>query len=98
APARHQLVHRSQQIVRVDDEHRRAILHERPRGDVLDLPELRVERLHDQLALAQKAIHDQAVGVVVVPHDNDGQIVTGGRWRVRGEYLTRGDEADASAV
>ena len=63
APAGHELVHRPDQVLGVDDQHRRAVLHQRAGGDVLDLAELRVERLHDQLALAEKPVDDQAVRV-----------------------------------
>ena len=56
-----ELVHRAHHVLDVDDQHRRAVFHQRARGDVLDLAEPRVERLHDQLALAEEPVDDEPV-------------------------------------
>ena len=82
ASARRQLVDRADQVLGVHDQHRRAVFHERAGGDVLDLAELRVERLHDQLALAEEAVDDQAVRRVLVAHDDHRQLVAGRGRRV----------------
>ena len=93
-----QLVHRADHVFGIDNQHGRAVLHERAGADVLDLAELRVERLHDQLALAQEAIHDEAVGLMRVADDDDRQLVAGWRRLDRPQHLMRGDEADAPSV
>jgi len=85
-------------VLDVDDEHRRAILHERGGGDVLDFAEARVERLHDEFALAEKLVHDERVGAALIAHDDHAQLVTGGFLLAALEHLVRGDEADLSAV
>ena len=98
AAAGRQLVHRPDHVLGVDDQHRRAVLHQRAGGDVLDLAELRVERLHDQFALAEKAVDDEAVGVVLVADDDHRQLVAGDGRRVGRQHLARRDQADVPAV
>src|SRR5207342_2725329 len=61
-----QLVDRAQQVEGIQDQHRRAVVEQRPGAHVLDLAQARVERLHHQLAHTQEPVHHQAVAAVVV--------------------------------
>ena len=97
-PAGRQLVHRPNHVLGVDNQHGRAVLHERAGGNVLDLAELRVERLHDQFALAEKAVDDETVRMVLVADDDDRQFVPGHGRRVDRQHLTPRDETDVPAV
>ena len=78
--AGHESFDRAQPVVDIGDQHRIAVFHQRAGGDVPDLAEARVERLHDQHALAEKAIDHHAVGLLAVAdHDQADGIAC--RWR-----------------
>ena len=95
---RDQLAHRSNHVFGIHNQHGRAVFHERTRADVLDLAEMRIERLDDQFALIDQAIHDDAVGLMRIADDDDRKLVTA-RWRLdRSQHLMRADQTDAAAV
>ena len=84
----------TQHVVHIDDQDRRAILHERAGADVLDLSEARVERLHHQFAFAQEAIHHHPVtGRAVAQHD-DRQFIFRQLGLVAFKHLMGGEQAD----
>src|ERR1035437_1535389 len=58
----------------IDNQNRQAVFRQRAGGDVLDLAQPRVERLDDQLAFTKKAIHHQAVDIVIASHHDDGDV------------------------
>ena len=65
---------------------------------ILDLAEPRVERLHDELALAEEAVDDQAVQIGRSADHDHGQLVVVMDDLVAAQNLMRGDEADLLAV
>src|ERR1700676_26621 len=56
-----QLFDRANDILDIQDQSRRAVFHQRAGRDVLDFAEPRIQRLYDQLALAEKTIDDESV-------------------------------------
>ena len=67
-------------------------------GNVPDLPELRVEPLHDELALADEPVDDQAVGVALVAEHDHRQLGARGERCGHLQHLVRGDQPDPPAV
>ncbi len=70
-----ELLHRPNQVLRIHNQHRRSVVHERAGGDVLDFAELRIERLHHQLAFAKEPVDDQTVCLAGATQDDDRQVV-----------------------
>ena len=88
----------SDDLVHIHDQDRGAVFHQRGGADVLDLAEPGIERLHDQLAFSQKAVHGQPVARVAVAQHYDRQTVAG-RLRVAAiEDLVGGEQTDLLAA
>ncbi len=94
---RQSLLHRSDQVLDVDDQDWRAILHQRGGADVLDLSETRVERTNDQLASAEKTIDDEPVTIAAAANHEDAEAVAGAA-RLAAEGLLGKRQADRLAV
>ena len=93
-----QFLNRAHHVLDIDDEHRGAVLHEGGGGDVLDFAEARVERLHDQLAFAEKTINHQRVGAARVADHDHGQLCARRFLFAALQNLVRRHEADLPAV
>ena len=94
AAGRGQFLDRADHVLDVDDQDRRAILHQRGGADVLDLAEPRVERLDDQFALAEEAVDHQAVDCSLVADHDDRQVAVEEIRRAALKDLVRAGEPD----
>ena len=98
AAARREQFDRAQQIVHVHDEHRRAVGQDGGGADVLELAQSRVERLDDQLALAEEFPDDDPDPPSRFAEDDHGEFVGRRAWRVELQNLVRRDQTDGLPV
>src|SRR6266404_4315165 len=94
----HQLFDGTNDILDIQNQCRRAVFHQRAGCDVLDFAESRVQRLYDQLALAEKTVDDEPVNMSGIAQNNHRQQVGPVPRRRDAEQLVRRDQADRAAV
>jgi len=96
-PGVEQLVHRAQHVFDIDDQHHRAIVKQRPGGDVLHLAQSFIQRQHHQSALADKSFDRHAIDrIALADHHNLEGFAAALTGRTI-QQLAGGDQPDMSA-
>src|ERR1051326_44121 len=88
-----ELFDRTDYIIDIEDQKRRAVLHQSGGADVLYFAQPRIERLNDQLPLAKELVHDQSVSNRAIADDHHRQFLQIARSSLALQDLVGGEQS-----